>query len=350
MAENNLVSAGNFKLYLNGTIFSDEMLAFVTEITMEDEVNLPAMFTIKFTIDDVMEGKWVGIDMDMFKLGDEIKVMMGIDLTEEMLTGEITALEPSFGFPSFMEIRGYDRLHRLRFGTYKRSFKDVKDSDIVSSIVSELGLTPDIEETAATHSYLFQNNQTNYEFLIARAGRLDFEMFVQDKTFIFKSSGESSAPEITLEYKIDFEKFDAQLSALTEGSEVEVRGWDVKNKQEITSTAGEGAEKSEMGGEETGFQLSETFGDSIVSVLHDPVVDSKEAEAVAKAKYNQALKRFITGQGECPGNPKIRAGKTVELKGIGKRFSGIYYITSSVHAIREDEGYVTNFKVKRVGL
>ena len=47
------------------------------------------------------------------------------------------------------------------------------------------------------------------------------------------------------------------------------------------------------GGNETGFQLSETFGDSAVSVLHASVTDAKEAEAIAKAQYNQALKQFF---------------------------------------------------------
>lgn len=350
MAESDLVSSGKAKLYLNGTVFSDEMQSFVTGVTVEDEINLPVMFTIHFTIDDFIGGKWVGIDLDMFKLGDEVKIMMGIDQTEEMLAGEITALEPSFGVPATMEIRGYDRLHRLRFGTFKRSFRDVKDSDIASNIASELSLTPDVEETQTTHEYVFQNNQTNFEFLMERAKRLDYEMYVQDKTFIFRPSGEGAAAEVTLDYKIDFESFSAQLTTLTEGSEIEVRGWDVKNKEGISSTAGAGSENSAMGGEETGFQLSGTFGDSVVSFLHDPVVDAKEAEVIAKAKYNQALKRFMTGQGECPGNPKIRAGKTIELKGIGERFSGVYYVTASTHSLQEDQGYTTIFKVKRVGL
>jgi phage protein D len=350
MAEDNIISVANFKLVLNGSELSEDLLSAVEGIVLEDEINLPSMFTIKFNIVDFENGAWRGIELDTFKPGDVTGVFMGIDASEEMMTGEITALDLTFGEYSFMEIRGYDRLHKLRFGTKRRSFKDMKDSDIASSIASEVGLTPQVDDSVTVNPYIFQNNQTNYEFLLERAKRIGYEMLADDKTFIFRKSQEDKSSELTLEYDIDLQSFSVQLKTLTEGSEVEVRAWDVKNKKEIASTASKGSEITTMAGKESGFEISEgAFGASSVSVVDDVIVDSADADSLAKARYNTILKEFITGEGKCSGNPNIRAGKTIEIKGIGERFSGAYYVISTTHSI-DDAGYTTTFKVRRTGI
>lgn len=350
MAEKDPVTAGNFKLYLNGSKFTDDLMSAVQGVIFEDEINLPAMFTIKFDIIDFINGAWRGIDLKTFKVGDLVKVSMGMDNIVEMIIGEITSLDFTFGDSSFMEIRGYDRLHRLRFGKKRRSFKDMKDSDIASSIASEISLSPEVDDTETVFPYIFQNNQSNYEFLLERGKRIGYEMLVDDKTFKFRKSQEDKNPEITIEYGIDLESFTVQLKTLTEGSEVEVRGWNIKDKEEITSTGSKGSETTKMAGKESGYEISESaFKESSVSVVDEMIIDTKDAENIAKARYNIMLKNFLTGDGQCDGIPEIKAGKTIEIKRLDERLSGIYYVTSSVHSINE-EGYKTSFKVRRTGV
>jgi phage protein D len=345
-----LLDVAYFKVLLNGTELSKELFFAIYGITIEDELNLPSMFTIKFNIVDFTNGDWRGVDLKTFKLGDTVKVSMGIDSSVDMMTGEITSLDYIFGDLCYLDIRGYDKLHRLRFGAMRRSFKDMKDSDIASSIASEVSLTVEAEDTGTVRPYVFQNNQSNYEFLIDRARRIGYEILVDDKTFIFRKSQEDRSPEVTLEYGKDLQSFSVQINTLTEGSEVEVRGWNVKDKEEISFTASKGSENTKMSGKESGYDLSENaFLASSVSIVDDVVLDSKDAEDIAKAKYNIMLKEFLTGEGECIGNPNIRAGKTIEIKGLGDRLSGTYYVVSTVHSINQGE-YTTTFKVRRTGV
>jgi phage protein D len=345
-----VINIANFKLLLNGSELSGELLSAVEGVTLEDEINLPAMFTFKFNTVDFFKGDWRGVDLKTFKVGDIVKISMGIDSTVEMMTGEITALDYTFGDSSFVEVRGYDRLHRLRFGTMRRSFKDMKDSDIASKVASDVSLSPNVDDTGTIQPYIFQNNQTNYEFLLERANRIGYEMLVDDKKFIFRKSQEDKTPEVTLQYGIDLINFSARINTLTEGSKIEVRGWNVKDKEEITSSATKGSENSKMKGKESGYEMSEkAFTASAVSVVDDLIIDSKDAENIAKAKYNLNLQEFVTGEGICGGNPKIRAGKTIEIKGLGDRLSGTYYVASTVHSLSEG-AYTTTFRVRRTGV
>ncbi len=348
--EGNILYVAGYKIILNGSEIPGELLVDLIELTIQDDLNLPSLFIIKFNIVDFQKGDIKGIDLKNFMIGDLIKIMMGIDDHVEIMTGEITSLDFSFEKAPFMEIRGYDRLHRLRFGTMRRSFKNMKDSDIASLIASEISLTPEVEGTETTYPYIFQNNQSNYDFLLERAKRIGYEILADDRKFIFRKSKESESPDITLEYGKDFQAFSVQIRTLTEGSNVEFRGWDVKNKKEITSSISKGSEKTKMAGKESGFEITENvFNTSTVAIVHDMVTDPDEAENIAKARFNLMLKEFITGKGNCIGNPAIRAGKTIEIKGLGDRISGIYYIVSTVHSIKNGT-YNTSFKVRRTGI
>ena len=349
----NLVDVANFKIFLNGSELSKELSVAVTGVVIEDEINLPAMFTIKVDTVDFLKGAWKGVDLNIFKIGDMVKVLMGIEKMVEMMTGEITSLDFAFGESSFMEIRGYDGLHKLRFGTKMRSFKDMKDSDIASSIASDISLTPSVEDSESMHPYIFQNNQSNYEFLLERAKRIGYEIQVEDKNFIYRKSKEKDTPGITLEFGKDLQSFSAQIKTLTEGNSVEVRGWNIKNKEVITSTASSGSETTKMTGKESGYEMSgSAFADfkaSSVSIVDNTIIDATDAENIAKAKYNSMLGEFLTGDGKSIGNPKLKAGKTIEIKGIGERLSGVYYVISSVHSIANGV-YLTKFKVRRTGV
>ncbi len=351
MADDDLIKSGNFNLKLNGADFPEELLVAVESVEVADEINLPAMFTIRFNIADVSQGAWRGIDLETFKLGDEINVSMGMDKTEPLMTGEITALEPTFSDIAYMEIRGYDKLHRLRFGTMRRSFSEMTDSDIASSVMSDAGLSADAEATDTTYPYVFQNNMSNYDFLLERARRIDYELIAEGDSFKFRKSKEDAAAEVTLDHGLDIDSFTVCLNTVTGGSGVEVRGWDAAKKEEISAEAASGSEKSKMGGSESGHELSESaFGATTAAVIDCAIVDAQEAENMGKAKYNAMLKQFMSGEGQGVGNPLIRAGKTVEITGLGKRFSGLYYVASSTHTYDFDEGYITKFKVRRTGI
>lgn len=345
-----VINVASFKIVLNETDLSDDLLLDVVDIKFEDEINLPSLFNIKFNIVNFMKGETKGIDLKTFMIGDNVKLYMGIDEHVKLITGEITSLDFSFENSPFMEIRGFDLLHRLRFGTMRRSFKNMKDSDIASSVASEVNLDPEIEATGTKYPYIFQNNISNYEFLMERGKRIGYEMLMDDKKFIFRKSKENQSPKITLEYRKDLQSFKLQMRALTEGSKVELRGWDIKSKKEVTSTALMGSENTKMSGKESGFEITDSFFKSPgMAIIDNMIIDPDDAQDLAKAKFNILLKEFITGEGKCLGNPRIRAGETIEIKGLGDRISGIYYIISTVHSIKNGT-YNTSFKVRRTGV
>ena len=70
-----------------------------------------------------------------------------------------------------------------------------------------------------------------------------------------------------------------------------------------------------------------------------------EANALAKSALNSRADAYLEAEGTAFGNPKIRAGSKVEIKGVGTKLGGKYVITSSTHTYRGKTGYQTSFQI-----
>jgi len=350
LPENIVSTVPIFKIKVDGNDLSADAMASIESVVFEEELNTASMFVLKLATSDFEKGAWKYIDLEYFRLGSEVKLYMGMDDLVLMIVGEITSLKPSFNESlSIIEIRGYDRLHRLRFGRKRRTFMDVKDSGIVSRIAGDWGLSAKVEDTGTVHPYMYQNNQSDLEFILQRAKRIRYEVFVDDRTLHFRSPKEGDPASITLEYRVDIDDFSIELSARHEGDEVVVQGWDIMKKKQISATAKEGDEISTMNAEENGIGMTKSaFSSSSSYIADEHPVDTSDAEKLAVARYNAHLVESVTGEGKCGGIPELRAGNTIEVTGID-RFSGTYYVTSTYHTIGFS-GYNTSFKVRRVGV
>lgn len=350
MPENVVSTVPIFKIKVDGSELSGDAMASIESVMFEEELNTASMFVLKLATSDFEKGAWRYVDLQDSRLGSEVKLYMGMDNLVLMIVGEITSLKPTFseGF-STIEIRGYDRLYRLRFGCNRRTFMDIKDSDIASTIGGDWGLSTKAEDTGTVHSHIYQNNQNDLEFILQRAKRIRYEVFVDDKTLHFQSPRESDPASMTLEYRVDIEEFSVELSARYEGDEVVVQGWDFMKKKQISATAKGGNEISTMNAKDTGTDMTKkAFGSSSSYIVDEQLADVSDAEKLAVARYNKHLVESVTGEGKCAGIPELRAGNTIEVKGID-RFSGTYYVTSTSHTI-DHNGYNTSFRVRRVGV
>ena len=119
-----------------------------------------------------------------------------------------------------------------------------------------------------------------------------------------------------------------------------------RGKDPLVGTAGVGDERVALG-DQTGQQIvQERFGDHEKLVEDHEIDSAEEANEVALAHFEAAGMDYISGQGSCIGTPELKSRTVIALTGLGRRFSGTYYVTSTTHAINSS-GYLTNFTVKR---
>jgi uncharacterized protein involved in type VI secretion and phage assembly len=133
--------------------------------------------------------------------------------------------------------------------------------------------------------------------------------------------------------------------------EVIVKGWDVEKQQPIVGQANEGNLYPEIQESKNGAEWAGMFGTGKLVIVDQPVVSQAEADKLAAARLDERSGAFIEAEGTAYRRPDIRAGKMVELKLLGQRFSGKYLVTGATH-IHNSEGFTTHFSVRgaRTGL
>lgn len=320
------------------------------EVVVEEELNLPTMFYFLLSIIDEESGPWKNVDLSKFAPGKAVTISMGLETENELFKGEITAVDISFSSVPYIEVRGFDRLHRLQFGRKNRSFAEQKDSQIVSTIASEEGLSASADATTTVYPCLFQLNQTNYHFLLERARKIGYELMADDKKLIFRKSQEDKSATISLYFGKDIFEFNVSLRTVRQGDVVEARGWDVTKKEEILGSGKAGSEVSKMGGSQTGHAMATSaFKSAENTIINENFIDKSDADTRAAAFYNETQHDFITGEGTYSGTEQIRVGTTIEITNLGEKFSGSYYVTATTHALNKKQ-YTTKFKVRKIGI
>ncbi|BAZ16685.1 Rhs element Vgr protein [Calothrix sp. NIES-4071] len=350
------------KIEIGGQAASPELVKDLLQITVEESLHLPAMFTL------VVHNSYLPTNKKseykpwrhekVFEIGKKVKIGFSSSTTKDanfkqdkegfLIEGEITAIEVHFNDKSEAPIivRGYDMSHRLHRGRHNRSFLNDTDSGIVRKIAQEAGIQlGKIDNSGGVHEYVFQENQTNMEFLRQRAARIGFELFIEEGKINFCKPESKEAVE--LKWLDEISSFSTRVTSTEQVSSVEVRSWDYTQKKLITSTA-----KSEKlvtnTGNKQGSNSSNKFNmrkPPQMTVVDKPVFTAKEAEKMAQALCDELGGEFVYADAKAEGNPKIRPGRVVTLKDMGERFSGKYYITETRHFYNQ-RVYTTEFSVR----
>jgi phage protein D len=295
-----------------------------------------------------VELKW--IDSEILQEGKSVKIEIGyVGNRRLMIAGRISAVTLSFpqsGVPT-VQIQGKTEHDKLIRGRRRESFTKVKDSDIAKKIADQAGLKCEADSTSFEYPYYNPNNQTLQRILKERGDRIGYEVIVKIDTLYFKKPGYRAdpSPVLALEWGRDLWTFQPKLNTRGILTEVMVRGSQTSqggNKQPIVGTASAGDERVKLGDKAASEYVSEN---KCVHEEHS-LLNQEEAKEIALAKLEQSSMEYITGRGSCMGRTDLEPRKVVEIKNVGKRFSGKYYVVSVTHTI-DGGGYRSDFEVKR---
>jgi uncharacterized protein len=76
------------------------------------------------------------------------------------------------------------------------------------------------------------------------------------------------------------------------------------------------------------------------------VTSKTEAKKLAVETLENIAKDMVKATCSTVGVPDLRAGGIIMIQGVGKRFSGRYFVTATTHTIG-DSGYTTQFECRR---
>lgn len=367
---------------------------------VDTHLHLPDMFELTF-LD--LEGTLV--DDAKLKIGAKVEISAGpanSDDTESLIKGEVTSIEAICQHSAIYTIvRGYEKAHRLQRAKRTRTFVNMKDSDIAEQVAGDAGLDiGKVDPTSTTHDHIAQVSQTDWEFLTQRAREIGFETGVVGGEFFFrKASGrkdkggglggavaavaDAAASALGLStgkltFKDNLITFLPRLSAANITPDVEVRVWDAKAARVAVGKTAAASGTATIKGQEPAA-LAKSFTDGLIPPLPSlpslppipglPKIDfgvapsntayvvvdrplaagsaaDSAAEEAAKGLADHVASTFAEAEGDAVGDPKIQAGKEVEIAGVPKQFAGKWIVTNARHVFdAEENGYHTRFWV-----
>lgn len=357
--------APTFMIKIGGKA-QEELKNAVISLEVDENLESASMFTININEGlDIKTQKFTWLDNKLIapEGGEDVEISIGYasrakKLKEPLITGKITALNPSFpstGVPT-LSVQGYDLSFCLQKSVVKkkRTFDKEKDYGAVAKkIASEhkLGVV-NIKSTIKPCEKITQNpGESDYNFLKRLADRFGYEFFIRNKELYFRKPRDYEEEVMTLEWGKELISFNPRLSTAKVVSKVTVKGHNQKNpaKPIIGIATLKDIGFKEPKAKSAAESVKTCQKKEVETSEHDfPVCDEEDAKALAKALLIKANNSVIEGSCECIGIPELRPGTNVQIEGIGKRFSGKYYIKSVKHSIG-DSGYTVSFEVRRGG-
>jgi phage protein D/phage baseplate assembly protein gpV len=287
-----------------------------------------------------------------FQLADEVEIdikALGETQAVSIFKGEIVSIEPTFAADQtlYLTIRAYDKSHRMLRETRTKAFIDKKDSDIARDIAGDYGLSSAIDQTQTVFEHIYQDAQSDMEFLQYRASRIGYEFYVTDgKLYFAKPKTEPTGSPVILHYNEQLLSFAVRRNGIDQVDEVEVRGWDVTKKEAIVQSKKTSKTQPENGfGKWGGADTKKEFSAARKIQTRVWVQETGDAANVAQGILDDINNAYMEAEGKCHGNPNIGVGTFVEIDEIGDSLAGTYKVTSTRHEYSSN-GYVTYFTVE----
>lgn len=379
-AKENFLVPG-FIIKLEGLKTENGVLRDVQEVTFTDDMVQPSFFEIVLNDWDpvtkavkysspwnetgVIKDLETGSKIPVFEPGKKLDLAFGYSLTKDttpLIKAEIVSVSSSFpasGLPT-VRIRAVDAdwraLQKKQIdGTFDgigtEIAKTLCGSDYLTNF-DEVSDPGDPKEKFAVEGSLFDALSTlakgyklNLAFLPDKAG-------ATKKTITFSKLATSEAtPVAKFIWGRTLQSFTPVLSAAAQVSEVVVRGANLlekgaKQKIDVKKTWNDVKFIDKAFGP-GGLEMLKAASIGKREIIKpDKAITKKAAEEEALSRLEEMASTLVTANGTSIGLPQLRAGSTIEVEGVGVRFSGVYRLTQTTHTIG-GSGYTTSFQARK---
>jgi phage protein D len=342
---------------IEGLMLAANVANRLISLTYDSNTDIADMFTVV-----LMNPENELTDSPLFHIGKTVEIHMGYGgELEPMMLGTIASVQPSFpesGAPT-LTIAGYDRSYALRRNEPAQDlWKGMTDSVIAAAIAAENGLIPVVDPSPRIQEELPQS-ASDMALLkeLARANYFETYVFWDRLYFQFPRP---QTEAYRLEWGKNLINFSPRLArGTTEGTQV-VRGYDERVAEAVVGVA----TTTDISMDDVVERLGQD-GLDLVLDLGRQAINSRRAKnpqppagetadsaggamRVATSLLQELMEGLYEGSGSCIGIPALRAGRMINITGVGKRFSGRYRLRRVTHTLGAD-GYRTHFEVSQRG-
>ena len=289
---------------LNGAQLDQKYRDLLQEVKVRDTLVLPDSATLRIT-----DPKGANIDdlLGKFAIGAAVEVKTAPPsgtAPESIFKGQVVAAEPDFGQKGAeILVRCLDKGHKLQRVRKVRTFQNMSAGDMVSKIVQEAGLRPQVTSTNVVYEFFQQSAETDWDFISRLARDHDYRFGVDGDQLVFCPAGQSNGAPVALKWGETLMSFRPRVSGVQQVQTVNIRSWDPKNKQAVTGSASSPTTSSTPGIQRS--KVSNDSGGGTTMVAQRVATTSSEANSIVKSALSARADAFVEAEGLAVGNPKV---------------------------------------------
>ncbi|BAY29895.1 hypothetical protein NIES2107_17390 [Nostoc carneum NIES-2107] len=221
---------------------------------------------------------------------------------------------------------------KLTVGRHSRYFRDMKDSDAIAQILGNYSIGGvEITDSKFQHPEIVQYYATDWDFILSRAEMNGQIVVVEKDKFKVKPPNTSGNPIITLTYGINILEFEAEMDARSQYPEIKAQAWSYGDQALLEAEGREPIVNKQ--GNLSGKDLGNAIALEAFQLSHSGHLQTQELQAWADAQLLKSRLAKIQGRVKTKGYPDAQIDALIELKGIGRRFNGIAYVSGIRHEV-----------------
>jgi Rhs element Vgr protein len=275
-------------------------------------------------------------DLDKFAPGTDVDIKIGsLNNKTSVFKGLITStgIRNLTGHLNELILKCSEKSILLTLNRNSNNFDKKKDSEVVSQLVSDCGLTADVTATTTENLQLVQFQSTNWDFIVSRADANGMLVYMDNEKVCFKSPETTGDSALKIDFESDVFNFDLQLEGRYQLKDMSTSSWDIA-KQSMESATGTEPSLPDQGNLD-GKTMAGKMGFPSAKRSAGAPLTKTEITDWAKAQLLRSRYSAIQGNITFFGNNTPCVNTLIELTGFGSRFNNNGLITGVRHQVKD---------------
>ncbi|MBP6899675.1 MAG: type VI secretion system tip protein VgrG [Burkholderiaceae bacterium] len=317
-------------------------------LDVRHEINRVPVASLLYLDGNAADGSWPLSEAGTFALGAEVQIKARYEAdpgSEALLFSGIVARQAieADGRGTALRVELRHPAVRLTRQRRQRVFVDVKDSDVVKTLLGDAGLaTGSIDATTLQHAQLVQQGCSDWDFLLLRAEAMGQVLALDDQGLSWRKPALGQG-KLKLEFGIDdIVSLDLELDGLDSRGAARASAWDAAQQARVQATGASGASLAPGSLSRSGAAQALSLPE--LDLSGPGMLSQSELQAWADGVLSRAGLSLVRGCIGFRGTGKLRLLDTVELAGMGQRYNG-QGLVCGVQQVIDAQGWLTTLSL-----
>lgn len=333
--QENTDGALGLTIKIDGNTISDA--TEVSSVEIDARIGHIPEARVDIIVSEILADDAPELDGSEFRLGRAITIAAyyGDNAEQPLFEGVIMAvrLRVDARSGSRLELTCRDKAMALLELGQSVAYAAMRDSDVMSALVSDAGLTADIEATTDGTVDQLRFAASDWDYLRILSDRNGLVLIADAGKVTAKAPDTSTEAVLKVTLGVDLIELDVSVDAQRAIGSSEISAWSSQDQEAVTGT----------GGSLPAATLGNTSSADIAAVLGtrgraaSTAADLQQSDLnrIAKARVQRAALAMVHGHCRFQGSGAVKPGDMLEVDGTGAVFSGKAYVSGVFHELRE---------------